>query len=88
MRAKGYVLKYCPSATCWHYTYAESKFKKIQFLGSLLGNLYLRNRFGSQTDVEEGEANYLAEMNADWQHYPEQRRDLASYFDTYLSHPG
>lgn len=54
MRAKGYVLKYCPSATCWHYTYAESKFKKIQFLGSLLGNLYLRNRFGSQTDVEEG----------------------------------
>lgn len=88
MRAKGYVLKYCPSATCWHYTYAESKFKKIQFLGSLLGNLYLRNRFGSRTDVEEGEANYLAVMNADGQHYPGQRQDLASHFDTYLANRG
>lgn len=83
MRAKGYVLKYCPFATCWHYTYTDSKFKKIQFLGSLVGNLYLRNRFGSQADVEKGEGNYLATMNADWQHYPEQRQDLEKGFDVY-----
>lgn len=84
MRAKGYVLKYCPFATCWHYTYSESKFKKIQFLGSLLGNLYLRNRFGTPTDIEIGEANYLATVNAGWAHYPEQKEDLEKNFEIYI----
>lgn len=83
MRANGYILKYCPFATCWHYTYSESKFKKIQFLGSLLGNLYLRNRFGTLADVEKGEANYLAAINADWSQYPEQRKDLEENFKIY-----
>lgn len=83
LRAAGYKLKYCPSAVCWHYTYAESKFKKIQFLGSLLGNLYLRARFGNSTDIEIGERNYLHVMHATTPNYPEQTEDLDRNFDIY-----
>ena len=83
LRAAGYKLKYCPAAVCWHYTYTESKFKKIQFLGSLLGNLYLRARFGNSTDVEVGESNYQHVMHATIPNYPEQMQDLDRNFDIY-----
>lgn len=61
LRAAGYLLKYIPTAICIHHTYSENKFKESQFLGSLLGNLNLRYRFGNQLQIEEGE-NKLAKV--------------------------
>ncbi|QUE30980.1 glycosyltransferase family 2 protein [Francisella philomiragia] len=57
-RAHGFRIKYCPNAVCWHYTYEDNKFKKVQFLGSTLSNLYLRLRYGTANDVEIGEIAY------------------------------
>jgi GT2 family glycosyltransferase len=85
LRAKGYILKYCPNAVCWHYTYSESKFKKIQFLGSLLGNLYLRARYGDADSVETGEFNYRQVVESAAPNYPEQSEDLSRNFQVYLS---
>lgn len=85
LRANGYTLKYCPKSVCWHYTYSESKFKKIQFLGSLLGNLYLRARYGDAETLEAGEANYRQVIESTTINYPEQSEDLTRNFHVYLS---
>jgi GT2 family glycosyltransferase len=48
LRAAGFKLKYCPKAVCWHYSYgAAEEVKPIQFLGSKLGNAYIRLRYGN-----------------------------------------
>jgi GT2 family glycosyltransferase len=48
LRASGFKLKYCPEAVCWHYSYgAAEEVKPLQFLGSKLGNAYIRLRYGS-----------------------------------------
>lgn len=56
LRSAGYRLRYVPDAVCWHHTYQESKFKEGQFIGSLVGNLMLRMRFGSDDDRRKGDA--------------------------------
>jgi GT2 family glycosyltransferase len=56
LRTAGYRLRYVPDAVCWHHTYEESKFKENQFIGSIIGNLMLRMRFGSPEDHTHGEA--------------------------------
>lgn len=54
LRAAGFVLKYCPAAVCWHYTYDEANaVKPLQFLGSKLGNAYIRLRYGNWRQVLE-----------------------------------
>lgn len=83
LRAAGYRLKYVPAATCWHFTYSNGTFKKIQFLGSLLGNLYIRARFGSEDEVAAGEAAYRSLLSVKWAHYPEQKDDLERNWTTY-----
>lgn len=55
LRTEGYRLRYIPDAVCWHYTYQESRFKERQFIGSILGNLALRFRFGTEQDQIDGE---------------------------------
>ncbi|MCB1043511.1 MAG: glycosyltransferase family 2 protein [Acidobacteria bacterium] len=48
LRDRGYVLKYCPQAVVWHYTYDEAyAFKWRQFLGSSLANFFIRLRYGT-----------------------------------------
>lgn len=52
LRDKGYLLKYCPSAVCWHYSYSEvCELKPLQMLGSTLANCYIRMRYGNMLDV-------------------------------------
>lgn len=47
LRAEGYALKYAPQAVCWHHTYETAhEIKPLQFLGSKLGNAYIRLRYG------------------------------------------
>lgn len=51
LRSFGYTLKYLPSATVIHYTYQEAgEIKPLQFTGSVLGNAYIRLRYGSLSD--------------------------------------
>ena len=51
LRSYGYVLKYLPSATVLHHTYEQAgEIKPLQFAGSVLGNTYIRLRYGAFTD--------------------------------------
>jgi GT2 family glycosyltransferase len=52
LREAGYHLKYVPSAVVWHYSYSSvEQVKKEQYLGSIVGNFFLRTRYGSSWDV-------------------------------------
>lgn len=60
LRDHGYKLKYVPKATVWHHTYEEAAhFKPLQFLGSTLGHVLIRCRYGSKTEIAQGFAMYL-----------------------------
>lgn len=60
-RSYGYVLKYVPTATIHHYTYESAgQVKPMQYSGSLVGNMYLRLRYGSKKDQRMGMALYSA----------------------------
>ncbi|TAE32093.1 MAG: glycosyltransferase [Alphaproteobacteria bacterium] len=57
LRARGYRLRYIPSATLYHYSYDDPTIvKHHQWLGELRGNLLLRLRFGTWCDVLHGMA--------------------------------
>ncbi|WP_198388484.1 glycosyltransferase family 2 protein [Burkholderia ubonensis] len=61
LRDRGYRLKYCPAAVCWHFTYAEAgELKPAQFFGSTLANVLLRFRYGTLREVFAGFAMYCA----------------------------
>ena len=52
LRRAGYLLRYCPLATVWHYSYvASNQVKPLQYTGSTFGNLYLRLKYGKLTDI-------------------------------------
>ncbi|MCC7527479.1 MAG: glycosyltransferase, partial [Candidatus Melainabacteria bacterium] len=51
-RRAGYVLRYCPVAAVWHYSYeAANQVKPLQFKGSTFANLYLRIKYGTKRDM-------------------------------------
>ncbi len=51
LRSFGYSLKYLPGATVHHHTYEQAgEVKPLQFAGSILGNSYIRLRYGSASD--------------------------------------
>jgi GT2 family glycosyltransferase len=59
LRAAGFKLRYVPRATVHHFSYATpGEIKPAQLLGSTLGNLYLRTRFGTRRDVVQGLSAY------------------------------
>lgn len=88
LRSAGYILRYLPSSVCWHHTYEEGTFKKIQFLGSLLGNLYLKARFGNPDDLALAERRYLDLMNTSEPNYKLQRDDMSRDYEIYRSKHG
>jgi hypothetical protein len=46
------LLRYCPNAVVWHYTYEEAgEIKPIQYAGSIFANLYLRLKYGDKSDA-------------------------------------
>jgi GT2 family glycosyltransferase/2-polyprenyl-3-methyl-5-hydroxy-6-metoxy-1,4-benzoquinol methylase len=50
-RSFGYALRYVPDAVVMHYTYqAAGEIKPAQFVGSIMGNLYVRLRYGTRRD--------------------------------------
>ena len=51
-RQEGYLLRYCPNAVVWHYTYeAAGEIKPLQYVGSIFASLYLRLKYGNKTDL-------------------------------------
>lgn len=53
IRAEGYHLKYCPKAAIIHYSYAfANQIKPVQFVSSIINNLYLRHKFGTPHDIK------------------------------------
>ncbi len=52
LRDRGYRLRYCPKAVCWHYCYSKPReLKPTQFFGNILANALLRLRYGNVTTV-------------------------------------
>ncbi len=55
LRRAGYHLRYCPKAVVWHFSYAQpSEIKPTQYVGSIVGNLILRLRYGSRINKVAG----------------------------------
>lgn len=51
-RRAGYILRYCPSAVVWHYSYeTPHHVKPLQFKGCTFANLYLRLKYGAKRDM-------------------------------------
>jgi len=52
LRRAGYLLRYCPAAVVWHYTYEDTTtVKPMQYIGSAVANLYIRLIYGSIGDA-------------------------------------
>ena len=61
LRDNGFLLRYCPSAVCWHYSYESAgQIKPQQFFGSTLANAYLRMRYGSPLQILAALAMYAS----------------------------
>jgi GT2 family glycosyltransferase len=60
-RSYGYALKYVPKATVQHFTYESAgQIKPLQFVGSAIGNVYIRLRYGKALDRCLGMVLYSA----------------------------
>lgn len=52
LRRAGYLLRYCPCASVWHYSYEHAnQVKPLQYTGSTFANLYLRLKYGNNIDA-------------------------------------
>ena len=64
-RSHGYALKYVPNAWVRHYTYEHAgEVKPLQFTGSILGNSYIRLRYGEPRDILIGLMMYALHFAA------------------------
>ncbi len=63
LRRAGCRLKYCPDAVIWHYTYDSiGQVKPLQYVGSIVGNLHIRMRYGSPSDMVIGLALAISRL--------------------------
>lgn len=52
LRRAGWLLRYCPGAVVYHYSYQSAgEVKPIQYVGSTFANLYLRLKYGRWSEV-------------------------------------
>lgn len=52
LRRSGFLLRYCPEAVVWHYSYESAdQIKPMQYIGNTFANLYLRLKYGNRIDV-------------------------------------
>lgn len=52
LRRSGFVLRYCPNAVVWHFTYETAgQSKRLQYSGSTFANLYIRLKYGNKWDA-------------------------------------
>lgn len=61
IRSKGYTIQYLNHVPIMHYSYeAKDSFKKVQYIGSTINNLYLRYKYGHFGNIVKG---YLMAFN-------------------------
>jgi hypothetical protein len=76
LRAAGWRLRYAPSCTVIHRTYAKpAEVKPLQVLGSTFANLCLRARFGTWFDIAVGIVGHLRAIQGH-QDFPGRRTGL------------
>lgn len=52
LRDRGYRLRYCPKATVYHFRYEYAgQVKPLQFSESIIGNAYIRLRYGTLREI-------------------------------------
>jgi GT2 family glycosyltransferase len=52
LRQNCFLLRYCPQAVVWHYSYeSANQVKPLQYIGSTFSNLYLRLKYGNRIDI-------------------------------------
>jgi len=84
LRDAGYRLRYVPSVRVRHDSYSvPNEIKPSQFIYSRLGNLYLRSRFGTVTDILIGLQLYMLSIIGS-QHFHGQRRALLREIPTFF----
>ncbi|MCU6726490.1 dTDP-Rha:alpha-D-GlcNAc-pyrophosphate polyprenol%2C alpha-3-L-rhamnosyltransferase [uncultured Clostridium sp.] len=55
IRANGYLIRYCPNVSLYHYSYAKkNEVKPVQYIESIKNNLFLRYRFGTIKQILQG----------------------------------
>ncbi|WP_291446965.1 glycosyltransferase family 2 protein [Desulfovibrio sp.] len=88
LRSYGYILKYVPSASIWHHTYSDGNIvKKNQYIGSIIGNMYIRLRYGNCREIFIGLLHGIAFM-CHSHPFPNARKILAkSFFSMILRLP-
>lgn len=80
LRSYGYILKYVPSASIWHHTYSDGNIvKKNQYIGSIIGNMYIRLRYGSYREIFIGLLHGIVFM-CHSHPFPNARKILAKNF--------
>ena len=66
LRALGYKLQYCPKSVILHHTYSEeNEIKPAQYIYSVINNLLLRYRFGTNKDISDGLKMFRRIMSQD-----------------------
>jgi GT2 family glycosyltransferase len=84
MRRADWILRYVPAACLRHDTYETAgQIKPVQFIHSVLGNLYLRTRFGTLGDLLRGIALYMQILLGPV-HFVGQRKTLLIIGTRYL----
>lgn len=75
-RSYGYVLKYVPAAVVKHFTYEfANQIKPVQFINIILGNNYIRLRYGRFIDVLIRFCSYISLLK-NREPYPGARKAL------------
>lgn len=83
LKREGWKLRYVPSACVRHDTYdVPNQIKPDQFIYSILGNLYLRARFGSVREIVAGWLMFVTVLFGP-KHFPRQRKRLLRISLTY-----
>jgi GT2 family glycosyltransferase len=82
VRLEGYHVQYVPKAVVNHYSYSTSnEIKPVQYINSILNNLYLRYKFGTFKDVIKGYVLFLGLL--EW-HEPHKSRKFL--IESFLTH--
>lgn len=78
LRAAGYAIKYVPKAEVTHHAYSGDKtpdMKLGEYTGGFYGNLLLRYKFGSISEILQGHRMYLGALRQPL-HFPNVRKVL------------
>jgi GT2 family glycosyltransferase len=88
LRRSGFILRYCPNAVVWHYSYEqEEQIKPLQYKGSTFANMYLRLKYGNARDIISIPLMFLEVLSVP-EAYPGSRRAIwENFFNLFVKAP-